>query len=314
MPRAVIFDVDGTLVDSVDLHARAWQEAFRRFGFQFPFDRVRQQIGKGGDQLIPSLLSPADNEKHHDAIDEFRNAHFQKNYLDQVRPFPKVQELFERCRDRGLKVVLASSGKEKEVERYVEVTGIQGLFEERTSSDDADRSKPHPDIFAAALNDLGSPRPEDVVVVGDTPYDAEAAAKIGLRTVGLLCGGFRKAQLRAAGCVAIYRAPADLLARFDQSPLAPGPGGATRRPAHASPSIRIGGFGVPRTLFWLAAAGGVVYLAWRLFRPPAAASQGDEPRYDGGYTDEYVDAASEDSCPASDPPSFTPVTGASRNR
>lgn len=220
MPQAVIFDVDGTLIDSVDLHARAWQEAFRHFGFDFPFDRVRQQIGKGGDQLIPALLSPEENEKHHDDIDEFRNDQFQKTYLDQVKPFPGVRDLFECCRKRGLKIALASSGKGKEVERYIEITGIDGRFDERTTSEDAEKSKPHPDIFLAALERLGVHVPRSVVAVGDTPYDAEAAGKAGMRTVGLLCGGFPEEQLRDAGCVAVYRDPADLLRQFATSPLA----------------------------------------------------------------------------------------------
>ena len=260
MPRAVIFDVDGTLVDSVDLHAQAWKETFHHFGFEFSFDDVRQQIGKGGDTLIPSLLSPADSARYQKALSKYRDELFRHQYLHRVRAFPAVRELFERCRARGLKVALASSGKEKEVERYVDVTGIRGLFEDRTSADDAERSKPHPDIFNAALKSLGSPRPEDVVVIGDTPYDAEAAGKTGLRAVGVLCGGFPEAQLRAAGCIDIFQDPADLLARFDESPLAEG----------APFPARVGGLQIPRILFWMAVAGGATILAWRFLRKSSA--------------------------------------------
>ncbi len=299
MPRAVIFDVDGTLVDSVDLHARAWQEAFRRFGFDLPFDRVRRQIGKGSDTLIPSLLPPEDSERHHKALSKFRDEHFQATYLRAVRPFPMVRELFERCRRHGLDVVLASSGKEREVEHYTRLAGIRGLFQDRTSADDADRSKPHPDIFEAALKDLGSPDPAEVVVVGDTPYDAEAAAKAGMRTVGLLCGGFPEADLRAAGCAAVYRDPADLLADFDRSPL-----GGPVPPRRRDPI---------RALGWLALAVGGAYLGWRLLRSSGGTSpRRGGPSYDRGYTEEAVDDTLDDSFPASDPPSFTPVAGVGR--
>ncbi len=245
MPKAVIFDVDGTLVDSNDLHTLAWQAAFQNAGFDLPFDRIRPQIGKGGDQLVPALLSPADDRKYRTTVVADRDRLFQRDYLRQVRPFPGVRELFRRCRDRGVDVVLGSSGKAKEVEHYAELLGIAELYRDHTTGDDAKKSKPEPDIFAAALKQLGSPRPEDVVVVGDSPYDAEAAGKLGLRTVGLLCGGFPEARLRAAGCMAIYRDPADLLARFDDSPL----GG---RPESA---------GLGEFAYWLAFAAGAAALA-----------------------------------------------------
>ena len=131
-----------------------------------------------------------------------------------------VRELLEQLRADGKRVVLASSAKADELETYKKLAGIEGLTDAETSSEDAERSKPQPDIFLAALERLGNPRPEDVVVVGDTPYDAEAAGKAGLRTIGVLCGGFSEESLRAAGCIAIYRDPADLLARYDRSPLA----------------------------------------------------------------------------------------------
>lgn len=245
MPRAVIFDVDGTLVDSNDLHALAWQAAFRNAGFDLPFDRIRPQIGKGGDQLVPALLSPADDRTYRRAIGGDRDRIFQRDYLRRVRPFPAVRELFQRCNDHGMTVALASSGKAREIEHYVEIAGIARLYRGHTTADDATHSKPEPDLFEAALKQLGSPQPADVVVVGDTPYDALAAGKLGLRTVGLLCGGFPEADLRAAGCVAVYRDPADLLARFDESPLGGPP-----------PPRDMGEFA-----YWLAVAAGVAGLA-----------------------------------------------------
>ncbi|MEE7492545.1 HAD family hydrolase [Methylobacterium oryzae CBMB20] len=218
--RAVIFDIDGTLLDSVDLHARAWVEAFAHFGVTTDFADVRRQIGKGGDELMPVFLSEERIEREGETIEAYRSDLFKRRYLSEVRPFPGVRPLFEHIRSAGLKIALASSGKRSEVEHYTEILEIGDLVDVATSSDDADRSKPHPDIFEAALEKLDGVAPDAIIVVGDTPYDAEAAAKAGLRTVGLLCGGFPEADLTAAGSVAIYRDPQDLLDRFAQSPLA----------------------------------------------------------------------------------------------
>jgi HAD superfamily hydrolase (TIGR01509 family) len=218
--RAVIFDIDGTLVDSVDLHARAWQEAFRHFGREAPFERVRSQIGKGSDQLLPAFFSERELAEFGEALDKYRTELYLRDYLPRVRAFPKVPELFERIRADGKRIALATSAKDVELKRLKKIAGIEGLYEEETSSDDADRSKPHPDIFQAALRRLGDVEPEAVVAVGDTPYDAEAAGKAGVRTVGVLCGGFPADDLRRAGCVALYKDPADLLAHYERSPLA----------------------------------------------------------------------------------------------
>ncbi len=222
MLKAVIFDVDGTLVDSVDIHARAWVEAFAAFGHHVDFAAVRSQIGKGGDQLMPVFLSQPELEREGAAIDARRAAILKERYLHQIRPFPDVRALFERIRADGRRIVLASSAKADELDFYKSITGIEGLTDAETSSDDVDRSKPEPDIFAAALDKLDGVAPAEAIVVGDTPYDAEAAAKVGLRTIGVLCGGFSERRLREAGCVAIYHDPAALLAGYDRSPLAPG--------------------------------------------------------------------------------------------
>jgi HAD superfamily hydrolase (TIGR01549 family) len=220
MLKAIIFDIDGTLIDSVDLHARAWQEAFRHFGREVEFEKVRQQIGKGGDQLMPVFFSAAELERFGEEMEKFRGELFKREYLQRVRPFAQVRELFERIRRDGLRIALASSAKKDELKAYKELARITDLVEEETSADDADKSKPHPDIFEAALAALGDVRAGEAIVIGDTPYDAEAAGKINLRTIGVLCGGFPEAELRAAGCTDIYRDPADLLARYEASPLA----------------------------------------------------------------------------------------------
>lgn len=226
--KAVIFDIDGTLLDSVDLHAEAWVEAFARFGVQVAKGDARRQIGKGGDKLLAAFLDEGRLARDGEAIEAYRSDLFKRDYLPGVKPFPGVRALLERVRDAGQTVALASSGKKDEVARYREILGIADLVEVATSSDDAERSKPHPDIFEAALRKLRGVTATEAIAVGDTPYDAQAASGVGLATIGLLCGGFPEADLAEAGCVAIYRDPQDLLDGYARSPLALGQG-ATRR-------------------------------------------------------------------------------------
>ena len=225
MIKAVIFDVDGTLVDSVDLHAKAWQDVFREFGHDLDFADIRSQIGKGGDQLLPVFLGHDDIESYGEALEARRGVILRERYLDQITSFAGVRALFERIRSSGKQVALASSAKEDELQHYKQVAQIDDLIQTETSSDDAERSKPHPDIFQAAMQRLGDPSADKVLVVGDTPYDAEAAGKAGLRTIGVLCGGFSEESLRQAGCIAIYRDPADLLANYQTSPIEQGTAG-----------------------------------------------------------------------------------------
>jgi HAD superfamily hydrolase (TIGR01549 family) len=220
MITAAIFDVDGTLVDSVDLHAKAWQEAFAQFGKKISLHQIRRQIGKGADQLLPVFFSKQELDEVGQELDEYRSELFKKEYLPQVKAFPKVRELFQRIKRDHKRIALASSAKSEELEIYKKVAKVADLIEDETSSQDADKSKPHPDIFEAALQRLPGITLDQVIVVGDTPYDAEAAAKANLQTIGFLCGVWNEKHLRQAGCVAIYKNPADLLARYDKSPLA----------------------------------------------------------------------------------------------
>ena len=221
MIRAVIFDVDGTLVDTNDLHTASWVEAFRRFGHEIAFETVRRQMGKGGDQLIPAVLPRDVAERQGEEIKAYRGDLFMRDFLPRARAFPEVPALLRRVRAAGQRIVLASSSKADEVERYKEIAGIADLIDDATTADDAERSKPSPDIFQAALERIAPIPPDDAMVVGDSPFDAEAAAKVRLRAVGLLCGGFPENELRKAGFVAAYRDPADLLANYARSPLAP---------------------------------------------------------------------------------------------
>lgn len=219
MVRAVIFDVDGTLVDSVDLHAECWRQALSKYGAEVSFGAVRSQIGKGGDQLMPVFLPTELIERQGDEIEAFRAALFKKSFLPKVKPFPQVKELFERLRRDGTWLALASSAKGPELEIYKKLTGIERLVDLEVSADDVEHSKPCPDIFDAALRRLDPLRSGEVLVVGDTPYDALGASRAGLRTVGVLCGGFPKSSLLEAGCIAIYHDPSDLLANYSTSPV-----------------------------------------------------------------------------------------------
>ena len=223
MPQAAIFDIDGTLVDSVDLHASAWQEALVKFGHHVTFEQARSQIGKGGDQLMPVFLSEAEQKDHGEEMEEWRGKLFKSKYLPLVRPFSAVPELLRRVHEAGLKVAAASSAKKSELEIYLDIACIKDLVNVAISSEDAEQSKPAPDIFQVALRKLGIEGPE-AVVIGDTPYDAEAAREAGIPSIGMLCGGFTEEALRKGGCVAVYPGPGALLACFGASPL-----GAERR-------------------------------------------------------------------------------------
>src|SRR5215471_3352421 len=213
---AFIFDIDGTLVDSNELHVDSWDRAFRRFGKEFPREKLRAQIGKGSDQYLPEFLTPEEIKRFGKELDDYRYDLFQKEYLPIVRPFPKVRELFQRIRDDNKHIVLASSGKKADTKYYIDLLEIDDLIDGYVSGDDADKSKPAPDIFAASLKKLGDISPADAVTVGDTRFDIEAAGKAGLKTIAFLCGGTSESILRRAGSIAIYRDPADFLAHYDE--------------------------------------------------------------------------------------------------
>jgi len=218
--QAILFDIDGTLVDSVDLHARAWQDAFAHFGKRIDVAAIRAQIGKGGDQLMQHFLDKEELERRGEEIDEYRSQLYKREYLGRVRGFPCVRELFQELLGRGIRIALASSAKGDELSAYKRIARIDDLVDTETSADDAERSKPHPDIFEVALRRVGPEVSKDrVYVIGDSPWDALAATRLGVRTIGVLCGGFPEMVLRQAGCIAIYRDPADLLARLDESPI-----------------------------------------------------------------------------------------------
>lgn len=214
--QGVILDIDGTLVDSNDAHARAWVEALAEHGIQAAYEKVRPLIGMGGDKLLPEVSGIEEDSDEGKKISQYRSKVFKKKYLPNIKAFPSVRELLERMRDEGLKLVVASSAKEDELKQLLEIAGATDLIEGKTSSSDAENSKPDPDIVQAALKDSGL-SPDEVVMLGDTPYDIEAAGKAGIATIALRSGGWTDARLARA--IAVYDGPADLLANYDSSPL-----------------------------------------------------------------------------------------------
>jgi phosphoglycolate phosphatase-like HAD superfamily hydrolase len=218
--KAVIFDIDGTLVDSVDIHAMAWQEALRAFGFDAKYEAVRAQIGKGGDKLIPEFVPEDQLQSVQDKLSKHRGELFMSKYMPRIRPLSCVPDLFQRIRDEGLRITLASSAKANELAEYVKLAGIGDFVEKETSKDEVEESKPSPDVFQTALHKLHGVNADEAVVIGDTPHDAIAARRAGLRCIGVLTGGWLAEELLDAGCFVVYRSAAELLALFDESPLA----------------------------------------------------------------------------------------------
>lgn len=215
--KGVILDVDGTLVLSNDAHARAWVDAFAEQGYDVPFERVRPLIGMGGDKLIPAVAPGlSEDTEPGKTIAERRKEIFSQRYVSSLEPAPGARELVRRLVDEGLKVVVASSARSEELAALLQAANVGDLIEDATTASDADESKPAPDIVGAALETLGLPA-DDVVMLGDTPYDIESAQGCGVGVIAVRCGGWRDHDLRDA--IAIYDDPADLMAHYAESPL-----------------------------------------------------------------------------------------------
>jgi len=213
--RVMIFDVDGTLVDSNDAHARAWVETLSQFGIQRDVAAARRLIGMGGDKLLPTLTGISADSDLGKQISEQRSEHFRRTYRDGLRPFRDTRALFLALRARGVRLAIASSSNEEDLQRLLQVAEVADLIERRASADDAARSKPDPDIVHAALARLGNPKHARATMVGDTPYDIEAARKAGITAFGFRCGGWSDAEL--AGAAMIFDSPADMHAHLDRA-------------------------------------------------------------------------------------------------
>ena len=215
MPKAILFDIDGTLVDSNNFHVLAWAEVLRAAGHEFRLATIHSQIGKGADNFVKALLPDASAEEI-EALGKAHGTVFARDYLHRLKPFPGARELLQRCHNEGLTVVLATSASERELERHLDVLDARGLVAGWTSADDVDCSKPCPDIYEAATRKAGA-TPRDALAVGDSPFDVEAARAAGIRIVAVRSGLFPDSDLR--GAIAIYDNVADLLDRFEDSPL-----------------------------------------------------------------------------------------------
>jgi HAD superfamily hydrolase (TIGR01549 family) len=213
---AAILDVDGTLVDTNYHHAIAWYRAFRRHGVVAPVWRIHRQIGMGGDQLVGAVGGEDVEREAGDGIRAAEGELFSE-LIDEVAVFEGARELIVELKQGGRAVVLASSAKRDEVEHYLDLLDAHELADGWTTSADVEETKPEPDLVQAALAKAGT---EEAVMLGDTPWDAKAAARAGIETVGVLTGGFAEPELRDAGAVAVFESVSELRSSLDATPLA----------------------------------------------------------------------------------------------
>jgi HAD superfamily hydrolase (TIGR01509 family) len=212
--KGVIFDIDGTLVDSNDAHAKSWVDTFAEAGYDVPFDAVRPLIGMGADKLLPKTIGIKHDTAEAKKLIKRRSEIFRERYLPQLRPLEGSRDLVLRVRSNGLKAIVATSAKDEELKGLLKAAQVEDLMQERATASDAKRSKPDPDIVQAAIEESDTDA-ESLVMIGDTPYDIEAATKARVRPIAFRSGGWTDEALK--GAVEIYDGPADLLAHYDSS-------------------------------------------------------------------------------------------------
>jgi HAD superfamily hydrolase (TIGR01549 family) len=212
--KAIFFDLDGTLVDSNEHHVASWSKVFAEEGHAVAADAIRAQIGKGADNLVPALL-PGSDEALAERLSKRHGAIFTADHIDRIRPFPHAHDLLARLAGAGLRLVFASSASADDLDHYRTLLDADAYLDESTSADEVERSKPDGDIFAAALAKVAPIGADEVLVIGDTPYDVEAAARCGIATIAVRSGGFADADLLDAGATALFDDVAAILAGLE---------------------------------------------------------------------------------------------------
>lgn len=216
MLKAFIFDIDGTLIDSNAAHAETWKIALEKYGKDVTFDEMKKLIGMGGDKILEKYLTEKENKDFGKDLEDFRGKLFRKEYLPYIKPFPKVRELFQKILDDNKQIALATSAEEDDIEKYKEIANIKDLVDKETSSDDVEDSKPDPDIFEVAFNRLKDVEKDEVLIIGDTVWDAKAAVKCSIKIIGVKSGGWSAEKLYSEGYIKVYRDIKEIYDRFDE--------------------------------------------------------------------------------------------------
>ena len=213
----MIFDVEGTLVDSTGLILRCWQETLQSFGFEFPLTSLQRHSGEDPHDMLRELLPGPHVTRVLGRIIEMDGKRYRQKYLQRVTAFSDVRTLFERVKRARRRIALATSASADELDHYLSLLYVGDLVDAVACGDDVQHDKPDSALIEVALLRAGKVAPEDAVMIGDTPYDAIAAKHARVRAIGMLSGGFSRTELEASGCAAVYRDPADFLAHYEET-------------------------------------------------------------------------------------------------